>query len=215
MAIGVKEYNGSSWVRAVVRSLDGVWDTSSGKVKRFNGSSWVNINPSWGTWTTTWTANWSQTYENDNTQRTDATGLCYQGYYSSTYGLHKSLIGFDDANMRSVLAGKTINSVEIYLYSQHSYNTSGITYYLGHHNHDGKPTTFSQTASGMASSVFTARLQGKWVTVTDTFGQYLRDGSAKGFSIYTSSTAIANYGYCHGYGNTYPPQIRINYSGWY
>lgn len=98
--------------------------------------------------TYTWSSHWSwvRSYHGaggsltNNGYMTNTNGLAYQGKDPSGYnGNQMSLIGFPDVT--GMLAGATINSVQLYLYYAHWYFASGGTAVIGYHNHLGDPGT--------------------------------------------------------------------------
>ncbi len=199
--INPQKFNGSSWV-----DMD---------VFKSNGSAWENMTSQ--QYATTWEATWSQTYRESGTKRTDhrADKLC-QGKYSgdsNPWGITRALCGFDDADMRSKLTGAKIDKVELYLKNEHWYYYAGGTVVVGYHNHASEPTNFSHSKYNAKTDSYSARGQAKWITMPKEFGEQLRDGSAKGFSIFANSTSYNYYGIFYGaYDGSSRPKIKITYT---
>ena len=160
----------------------------------------------------TYAANESASYQEDGTNRGIAS--CYQGRYSATNGNQYSMIGFDDATIRSNLSGATINKVELYLNNNHFYSNSGGNAVIGTHNQ----TTLSGSHS---SSQITDNLQqthfdygqAKWITIPNSIGNALRDNTAKGIALGPGpSTSQSYYGYFAGNGESGEAQLRNPYT---
>lgn len=160
----------------------------------------------------TYAANESASYQQDGSNR--GISECYQGRYSATNGNQYSMIGFDDALIRSDTAGSTINKVELYLNNNHFYSNSGGDAVIGTHNQ----TTLSGTH---ASSQITDDIQrthfdlgqAKWITIPNSIGNALRDNTAKGIALGPGpTTSQAYYGYFAGNGQSGEPQLRITYT---
>jgi len=129
-------------------------------------------------------------------------------------GNQYSMIGFDDALIRSDTAGSTINKVELYLNNNHFYSNSGGNAVIGTHNQ----TTLSGTHS---SSQINDNLQqthfdlgqAKWITIPNSIGTALRDNTAKGIALGPGpTTSQSYYGYFAGNGQSGEPQLRITYT---
>ncbi|QAX92943.1 hypothetical protein SEA_WHEEHEIM_35 [Streptomyces phage WheeHeim] len=160
----------------------------------------------------TYAANESASFQEDGTNRNISD--LYQGRYSSTNGNQYSMIGFDDATIRSNLSGATINKVELYLNNNHFYSNSGGNAIIGTHNQ----TTLSGSHS---SSQINDNLQqthfdygqAKWITIPNSIGNALRDNTAKGIALGPGpSTSQSYYGYFAGNGQSGEPQLRITYT---
>jgi hypothetical protein len=208
----IKRWNGSSW--------------SAINPKRWNGGSWVEVEAyKWdgGKWvnmtsqqyTSSWGATWTQTYRESGGKRTNSGDLMYQGrfndYYTS-WGLMTSMAGFNDADMRSKLAGARIDRVQLYLRSQHWYYYSGGTAYIGYHNVSGEPSSYSSVKYGAKTQKFTSRGHAMWVDMPIDFGNGLRDGRYRGIVLDVNSTSHNYYGYFYGASSGYRPQIKITYT---
>lgn len=164
------------------------------------------------TYTKTYSANESASYQQDGSNR--GVSSCYQGRYSATNGNQFSMIGFDDAQIRSDLSGSTITKVELYLNNNHFYSNSGGNAVIGTHNQ----TTLSGTHS---SSQINDNLQqthfdygqAKWITIPNSIGNALRDNTAKGIALGPGpTTSQSYYGYFAGNGESGEPQLRITYT---
>ena len=163
--------------------------------------------------TKTYTSTWTRSYQGDGSLRI-SNGDMYQGYYSGTNGNQRSLIGFNDDQIRSDLSGATINKVEVRLDNQHFYYNSGGVACIGTHNYGGAPSTWSGSRVDEIRQTFNwAKGAVKWVTVSNTFGTDLRDGTATGLALGPGvNTSLTYYGFFAGQNGTYKPQIRITYT---
>jgi phage minor structural protein len=138
--------------------------------------------PTTQTYTTTWSSNGSASWRPSG-WRTD-NDYVYQGDYG--YGNHKGLWFFDDANMRSTLSGATIKSVKLYATRNSSGGSSSSQQVsIRTHNYDTQPSG-EPTVGSIYNYAGFKWGEGKWVTVSNTIGEMLRDNTAKGMSIYES-----------------------------
>lgn len=161
---------------------------------------------------------WSTTcgsYLGDNTlHQTNAD--TYQGYLSATYGNQKSMVCFDDATIRTDLAGATINWVTCTFRVKGTYymgNGTGMFVVIKQHNSHTPPSTYSGTGTTLWTSTATYN-PGQTVTapLTVAFGNNLRDNLMKGFGFGVPPSTSANYyGYMYGVG-TYRARLTINYT---
>lgn len=94
-------------------------------------------------YTTTFRPTWAQGYSGSNSF-VSGTDLGH-GYYDSTWGNQRSLIGFDSAAMKKTLSGATIKSCTATLYAKHWYNNSGGTAIIGTHNYTSKPGSWADS----------------------------------------------------------------------
>jgi phage minor structural protein len=136
--------------------------------------------PTVQTYTTTWTSNGSASWRPSG-WRTD-NNYVYQGDYG--FGNHKGLWFFDDANMRTTLSTSTIKSVRLYITRNSSGGSSSSQQVsIRTHNYDTQPTGEPAVGSIYNYAGFQWG-EGKWVTVSNTIGEMLRDNTAKGISIH-------------------------------
>jgi phage minor structural protein len=136
--------------------------------------------PTVQTYTTTWTSNGSASWRPSG-WRTD-NNYVYQGDYG--FGNHKGLWFFDDANMRTTLTGATIKSVRLYATRNSSGgSSSSLQVSIRTHNYDTQPSGEPAVGSIYNYAGFKWG-EGKWVTVSNTIGDMLRDNTAKGISIH-------------------------------
>lgn len=172
----------------------------------------------------------TQAYRSTGAQRTDVGSRLYQGYYSSTYGEHRSMLMFNYSQIQSDLAGHTISSVNIRLSSDHFYNGDyssvlGVTR-LGMHNITATtaPATFYESAAYNSAygdeltwygGYAGARDQTNWFTIPNAIGEALRDGSGTGLTMYAHSTSSLYYQYLHGFDTStnLRPLLEINSVG--
>lgn len=149
--------------------------------------------------------------------RRNTSGWMYQGRYDPTtfesdMGRQRSMVGFNDADIRANLKGAKIEKVEIYLRSKYFWNTNGGRAVIGYHNSDtDKPNGFSETKNAVKEESYSTRDQGRWIELPDEFGVLLKDNRAKGFTLYANTDDLKKYGYFYGVGTDSPPQLRITY----
>jgi hypothetical protein len=155
----------------------------------------------------TYNAVWSELYQGDNSRNTFLSGIA-QGFWSSTNGNQRSLIGFDSTQIQSDLSGRTVAKVRVYLYFDHWYFNSGGTAILGHHGHTSAPSTFSATTDVVRSSSW-PKPGGRWVTYSDTLSGWA-SGAKKGIAIGPGpSTSREYYGRARGADESKAPKLEI------
>ncbi|MFF0481982.1 hypothetical protein [Streptomyces sp. NPDC004435] len=153
----------------------------------------------------TYPATWSGSYANRSSYNSYYGNKAMQGYYSSTNGMQSSLIGFSSA-LATDLTGATINKAEIYLYFDHWYSNAGGKAVIKAHKHTSRPSTFSCDAEAM--TVDWGKNVGKWVDITGVFDST----SWRGIALDPNNSSTTYYGRARGYGETYPPQLRVTYT---
>lgn len=165
------------------------------------------------TYKRTWVANESRSYDGDQNYRTGAEGTdnCFQGYYSGTHGNTRSLVGFDDANIRSVLSGATIKSVKLTFRVKHCFLAGGLNVRIRTHNHTSLPSNWSAgseiatRAGSKAGSTYT-------VTLPNSFGTDLKNGNARGIGFGPGPSQDRKYyGYMYGPDSVSKPKLTITY----
>lgn len=124
--------------------------------------------------TASWRTTWGWRGDND---------FVYQGGWSPG-GAHKGLWFYDYAAIVSALAGKTIDSISIYVYRRPEGGTSaGQVLRFWRHNYGsapaGEPTLVGGTDEGSL-----AWGAGAWMKLPNSFATALKDGSAKGIALY-------------------------------
>jgi hypothetical protein len=161
--------------------------------------------------TETYPAIWSQAYQGDNSKNTFNPDPA-QGYFSSTNGNQRSLIGFSSSAIQSGLSAATeVTKVEVYLYFDHWYFNSGGTAIIGHHGHNSEPSSFSATTDQVRSSGW-PKPGGRWVTYNVGNGDWAT-GAKRGISIGPGpSTSKEYYGRARGYNESAPPRLRITWN---
>ena len=208
----ITTFSSIAGIRVEAETWNRVWVEDMGPI--VPRSTWTLSSGGGGTtqYVKTYSANESASYQEDGSNRGIAD--CYQGRYSATNGNQYSMIGFDDALIRSDTAGSTINKVELYLNNNHFYSNSGGNAVIGTHNQ----TTLSGTHS---SSQINDNLQqthfdlgqAKWITIPNSIGTALRDNTAKGIALGPGpTTSQSYYGYFAGNGQSGEPQLRITYT---
>jgi hypothetical protein len=160
--------------------------------------------------TKTYPAIWSQAYQGNNS-RNDFIPSPAQGFYSSTNGNQRSLIGFNSTQIQSDLATATsIVSVKVYLYYDHWYFNSGGTAIIGHHGHSSAPSSFSATTNQVQSSNW-PKPGARVVTYNVGTGDW-KTGAKKGIAIGPGpSTSREYYGRARGYNESNPPRLQITW----
>lgn len=212
-------WNGKSWAEFldIMRWNGKAWERS--EVFRYNGKNFEKITQQ--RFTKTFECTWSQGYGGSGSKKPAWLGsedVCHQGRYGDPYtaeydwGIQKSMIGFDDAQIRKELSGAKIEKVEIYLRNKHFWYFAGGYSVIGYHNASSRPNTFQYTQSQIRKDYYNGRGSAKWIEMPDSFGELLRDNKAKGFVLYAPTTILDYYGYFYGAGGgSSRPKIRITY----
>jgi hypothetical protein len=158
----------------------------------------------------TYNAAWSQTYQGSGSPNSASGNDAYQGYYSSTNGNQKSMIGF--GSLTSQLSGATISKIEVYLYFYHWYNNSGGTAVIGRHGNTSEPASFAGT-TGLFSSGSWPKPGGRWITLPSSWYAGFAAGTYRGITLGPgSSTNHLYYGKAYGSTGKYPAKIRLSYT---
>lgn len=148
----------------------------------------------------------------------------YQGTSNAAGGVKKSVIIFPSLGLENA----TITKLEVYLHNRYSYNSSGLTAYLGAHTYSSLPASSvssSNVSSVPATTATFARGEGKWVTLPSTWHSEFASGNAKGILLgltnsstktWYSGASQANYGYFDGWDPTTTaedfPRLRVTYN---
>jgi hypothetical protein len=162
------------------------------------------------TYTKTYKATWSRRFGNAGS--TD--GSMYQGYYSSTWGTQKSMVGFGTQPYTDMGSTAKVTKVEIYLYANHWYYNAGGTAHIGTHTQTAAPS--SATSSNNLTVTSWPVGAGKWVTLPSSWNTGWNAATPyRGITVggdLGTSTNKTYYGIFDGYGDTHPPQLRITYT---
>lgn len=142
-------------------------------------------------------------------------GWMYQGRrppesVTSDRGRQRSMIGFNSSNIASELKGSDIVKVEMYLRNQSSWLKSGSKAVIGYHNSASTPDDFSATKHAVLGENFSVG-QGKWVTLPKEFAELIRDGKAKGLTLFANNDTQEDFGVFYGHSTDSKPKIRITY----
>jgi hypothetical protein len=162
--------------------------------------------------TKTVACSWSKTYQSDGDART--VSEVYQGYYSSTNGNQRGLVGFPALGLP---AGSTVTKVELYLYAAHWGDSGGGTAIIGTHGYTAAPGSY--VSGGNQDDVrqaWTAKTGGKWITLPSSRNAGFASGAYRGCIIGpgASTSTLAYYGYFNGNGQSSEPQLRVTYTYW-
>jgi hypothetical protein len=167
------------------------------------------------TYTKSYSATWTGSYQSDGDRR-NSNGDMYQGYYSSTNGNQKSVIGFNNSQIQSDLSGATINSIKLTMKNKHFYYNSGGSVVVGYHNSTASSAPASYPGGTESVNTFTGWAKGatKTVTLSNSIGNALRDDTAEGIIIGPGdSTNKIYYGYFQGGASSSSrPKLTITYT---
>jgi hypothetical protein len=174
------------YVRAINRIGASDWAVVTGTTKTARktsekqatkGRSWRN-NWGWDTSSNVHQGEWCEIAGSPNRVYSVPVGYCW--------GKWKGMWIFDDEYWRNTLAGKKIIKVELYIHRQGNahgyYNDQVPTFWL--HNYDnypsGQPSFFGKHQPGKDFDLG----EKAWVTLPNYYGEYIRDGKARGIGIY-------------------------------
>jgi len=153
----------------------------------------------------------------------------YQGNPGTASGVKKSAVLFPAFanNIPSGATDVTVTRVEVYLRNRHSYNSGGLTAYIGVHDSSSLGSSVPDSPNGFTpvTSTFT-RGQGKWVTLTSNSASAIalafRPGSqtARGILLGITNSSgtdayyngLPNYGYFDGNTMADEPRLRVTYT---
>jgi hypothetical protein len=163
------------------------------------------------TYTKTYSAVWSRRFGNAGYSE----GAMYQGQYSSTWGINKSMVYFGTQPYTDMGSTAKVSKVEVYLYANHWYYNAGGTAHIGVFTNTTEPTGFSGV-SGKNQTVTSWPVgAGKWVTLPSSWNSTWNASTPyRGITLGGDlvSTDKTYYGGFDGVGDTHPPQLRITYT---
>jgi phage minor structural protein len=154
------------------------------------------------TWTATSTASWRDAYGG---WRSDS-NYVYQGEYGG-YGNHRGCAFFHYADIQSKLSGKTVKSVQLYLSRRSGGTNAAQSVNIYTHNLTSASGTPALTLHKTAAGSYAVG-QAKWITLPISVGNSLKNGTAKGIALYSSSGSP--YMIFNGGSNV---QLKITYEG--
>lgn len=157
------------------------------------------------TYTSIWTASWSRSFNSSGIRSTDH---MYYGDGDSFNGQQSSMTGW--GSFTGILSGATVRKVELYLYNEHAWFDSGVQIKIGRHNDSSAPGSFDNDA--LLGTWKFGKPQARWITLPLSFGNRLKAGTAKGVTLYQTSSNQAYYGYAQGVNENHPPRLRITYT---
>lgn len=164
------------------------------------------------TYTKTYSSTWTRSYQSDGDSRI-ANGDMYQGYYDSTNGNQRSLIGFNYSQIQSDLSGATVKTVKLTLKNKHFYWNYGGNVALGTHNYTSSPSSWSgsRVDESLMTSTWTKGAK-KTVTLASSFGTDLKSGDATGIALGPGNdNGLDWYGYFAGQNSGDRPVLTITY----
>jgi hypothetical protein len=139
-----------------------------------------------------------------------------QGYYSTTRGNQRGLIGFDYNQIQADLSGATIQRVQLVMTNTHTYQDSGTDVVIGTHSYTSRPSTWSSGSVNSDIQRYAAWPYGaiRTVTLDSSIGTALQSGTATGIAIGPGPTT-SNYYYSYFRSPTASsgrPYLKITYS---
>ena len=163
------------------------------------------------TWFTTWGRPFNgdgSVWKNGGNEPNDL----YQGRYDATHGNTKSMIGFDDADIRSKLSGATIKKVQLTFRVKHAYYGTGLDVRIGTHNDSGQPVNFHQTQAEVAQKNGVNAGSTVTVTLPNSVGNDFKNGNIRGITFGPGESNDKHwYGYLYGNQSGNGPKLTITY----
>lgn len=170
------------------------------QVNAYADGQWKKVFPSSQTYTKTYAISDGEIYWATGGKETSySTQLIVGSYNSSKSSCRRSLMFFPLSQIKADLEGAEIVSVELYLKRLNTTHGEGNCYTcIKLHGYSTPPTRWDDGpdlgAADSGTPVFT-RGQGKWVTLLDSVGEGLRDGTVKGICLDADSNyALSRYG---------------------
>lgn len=142
-------------------------------------------------------------FKSDNST-VHSTSQIYQGYWSSTWGNNRSMVGFNYTAIRAALSGKNVTGVTLKFRTQHAYYNAGCTAVIGTNNATSQTTFNSYTVNRKKVGSCSA---GKWTTVSlgATIAKEFQTGASNGIVFGPGpSNSLTYYGYHYGTGSNAP-----------
>lgn len=133
----------------------------------------------------------------------------------TTYGNHKSLVYFNRSYWQNKLRGKEILEVKIYLKrksTQHGYPNDGRYIQFWTHNYDSRPS--GEPWLGNPHRINDANIgrgQGRWFTLPNYYGEYLRDGKMCGIALHADFRTVDKDQYTYMRFEESETQLFIKY----
>lgn len=150
---------------------------------------------------------WMQSYRGNGLPYDNDGGHAYQGYGGSSFvGSARSMIGFPD--LTGLLAGATVNSIEIYLYFSHWWYNSGGTAVIGFHGHASQPGTYGGTLENVIASGGWPKPGDRWLTITGNHYASFQGGAFRGITLAAPGGSLDKL----YYGIATNSRIRVNYT---
>ena len=160
--------------------------------------------------TSTFPATWSRSFNAAGNMRYDDPAECYHGYYSSTHGNQKSMVGFQD--LTSTLSGVSIKAASLTLKNLSTGQPSGLTdVNIGFHTNAAKPASFINVH---ATTVAGTNPVGSSSLMTIDLLSYMSlfASTVRGVTIGPADDSTLNrYGYFAGYGQAGAPYLTVSY----
>ena len=210
----------------VMRGADGpalFWVEDMGDVGFFNNTAYLNDGGGTssapegaGNYTKYYNATWSGSYNGSGDYMSDYSDRISQGYYSSTRGNQRALIGFDYDQIQEDLSGASIQQVQLVMTNVHCYQNDGTSLVVGLHTYASRPSTWSDGSVTQDMQRYTGWPYGaiRTMTLDSDFGAALQAGTAKGIAIGPGPTT-SNYYYAYfksPYSSSGRPYLKVTYS---
>lgn len=193
--------------------------------KSFSDAS-TSSTPPVSTQTKSFNCTWSRSFDGSSGQpgRSPDTNDLYQGYYSSTHGNTRSMVGFG-SDVSTALTGATVKKITLTYKVKHAYQSAGLRLLVsGTHGATSRPSSSGWASSGseLYDSGGTNRKEASTYTVTlfngetsgakATFAAGLKSGSVRGLTFGPGASSSTDYyGYLYGFGASGAPKLTVTY----
>ncbi len=132
------------------------------------------------------------------------------GVLSESDGNTSSMIGFDYADIVSMLSGSTITRVELFLQTI-STGLDAATCTLAGHNNATAPVTLGADVTGQLSTI-RVMSGGSYHSMSTQLGAALRAGTMKGFILSAASASPSSTATHVGFGSGDVPRLRVTFT---
>ena len=217
-------YQGQGGATPVVTEAD-IWLEDMGAVSEPDGAlaflapsgttGGQTQQPTKKTYTSVWKANLSQSYSSNGAKRSSGGDLVQgdagQGRQrAATVFMSTAESGEKGKTISEALSGgATVKKVEVYLYFNHWYNSTGGRAVLGSLGRASIPDTLPDSAlnPSVTGPVMSAGT-GRWITVPNS---WFGPTGNRGITLGTMSTSREYYGRADSHAKSHPPKVRITY----
>lgn len=163
-------------------------------------------------YTKSYAATWSRSFTGSGGYNSYYGSQLVQGYYSGNNGNQRGMVGFNDSQIRSDLAGATVTACSVTLYSTWWYYNAGGEGIIGTHGQSSAPSTFSGNTARLRSPSWPKGAR-RTLNLGTTIGNEFKSGVSRGITVGPGPTTDRTYyGKFAGVGQSYAPVLTISYT---